>query len=147
MRRAAAREIRRLDSVAEVFHAGQRDLLAASGDPVARAVYRSWHRERGGDLYVLRRPYWLPVSARSTTHGTPYAYDARVPLILYGRGVRHGVFPQPVSATDLAPTLAFLIGADPPAGSEGRVLGEATDRGAGGTDGGSGVAGGRAGRR
>lgn len=125
IRREAAREIRKLKSVAAVFRAGKGAGPAAGADCLGRAVYRSWHPARGGDLFVLRRPYLLPQTARSTTHGTPYGYDARVPLLLYGRGIERGMFARPAEAVDLAPTLAELLRVSPPAGSEGRILAEA----------------------
>ena len=60
-------------------------------------------------------------------HGAPYDYDAHVPLILFGPGVRPGIFAADVSPVDLAPTLSGLTGIALPAGCEGRVLSEAID--------------------
>ncbi len=48
-----------------------------------------------------------------------------MPCVFYGRGIRRGVFRAPVSTTDIAPTIAALLGIAPPAQSEGRVLDEA----------------------
>lgn len=47
---------------------------------------------------------------RGTTHGSPYHYDRHVPFILLGAGVPPGVTDQRVSTTDVAPTLARLLG-------------------------------------
>jgi arylsulfatase A-like enzyme len=64
-----------------------------------------------------------------TTHGTPYAYDTHVPLIIAGPGVRDGEHDRFVDMADLAPTLASLLDIQAPAGSEGRVIPEvAADR-------------------
>ncbi len=48
--------------------------------------------------------------ARGSTHGSPYLYDRHVPFILFGKGVTAGIDGQPVSTTDIAPTLAEMLG-------------------------------------
>ena len=63
-------------------------------------------------------------SAVGTTHGSANADDQRVPVLLYGRGVRKGEYRQPASPADIAPTLAALSGVALPQ-AEGRVLKEA----------------------
>jgi predicted AlkP superfamily pyrophosphatase or phosphodiesterase len=54
-----------------------------------------------------------------TTHGSPYLYDRRVPLVLMGRGIEPGRVAEPVSTADLAPTLARLLGVDVPGDLDG----------------------------
>jgi len=63
--------------------------------------------------------------AEGTTHGTPYNYDAHIPLILMGSRIAPGEYDQQVALNDLAPTLATLLHIEIPAGSSGRVLTEA----------------------
>ena len=48
--------------------------------------------------------------------------------MLFRSGVEPGTYPDHVALNDLAPTLAWLIGVEPPAGSQGRVLTEALRR-------------------
>ena len=67
------------------------------------------------------------VSPLHATHGSPYNYDAHIPLVIMGRQVKMGRYPGHVALNDLAPTLAALIDVDAPAGSSGRVLIEALD--------------------
>ena len=98
-----------------------------TADPVARAVSLSYYPGRSGDLIVVPRPYWVP-SNPATMHGTFHQYDRRVPVILFGNGIRQGEYFQPASPADIAPTLAFLCGitlAQP----DGRVLVEALEVG------------------
>lgn len=92
---------------------------------VARRVERSFHPKVSGDVVLVSEPYWMPGGLAGTTHGTPYAYDTQVPLLLAGAGIRAGRFAARASTLDLAPTLADLLGVLQPAGSEGRVLAEA----------------------
>ncbi len=59
---------------------------------------------------------------RGTTHGTPYAYDAHVPLIFLGDGIAPRVHDGEVRTVDIAPTLAALLGIVPPPDLDGKAL-------------------------
>jgi arylsulfatase A-like enzyme len=98
------------------------DLLAgkAAGE-FATATLLSFNAARSGDLYYQMKPYWVD-RKNGTNHGSPYAYDAHVPLVWYGVGVRPGVYAERVSVDDIAPTLANLLGIMRPPLSQGRVL-------------------------
>ena len=87
-------------------------------------MLRGFNAQRSGDLEIILEPYWMR-QAEGTTHGTPYNYDAHIPLILMGRRIRAGEYSDHVALNDLAPTLATLVGVEIPAGSAGRVLTEA----------------------
>ena len=63
-------------------------------------------------------------ASSGTTHGTPYAYDAHIPLVFMGPGIKPGHYDETVALNDLAPTVATLIGVEVPGGSQGRVLHE-----------------------
>ncbi len=64
-----------------------------------------------------------------TTHGTPYYYDQRVPVLLMGWGIRPGQYFREVTPADIAPTLAVLCGITL-AGRDGHMLAEAVKTGA-----------------
>ena len=96
----------------------------AGSDRMGQRVLRSFNARRSGDLEILLEPHWMR-SARGTTHGTPYGYDAHIPLVLMGPGVKAGRYTAHVALNDLAPTLATLLDVEIPSGSSGRVLGEA----------------------
>lgn len=101
------------------------DLAAADAgdDAVKRAAILSYVAGRSADLIVIPKQYWLATSS-GTTHGTPWAYDQRVPVMLMGFHVKPGHYLTTVTPADLAPTFAFLAGVTLPR-AEGRVLGEA----------------------
>jgi predicted AlkP superfamily pyrophosphatase or phosphodiesterase len=78
-----------------------------SKDPVRRAAALSHYPDRSGDIIVAPAENWI-LSTSVTTHGTQYAYDQRVPLILFGAGVRPGVYSGPATPADIAPSLSAI---------------------------------------
>jgi predicted AlkP superfamily pyrophosphatase or phosphodiesterase len=97
-----------------------------SSDPVIRAAALSHFDGRSGDLIVVPKPNW-PLGGRAVaeagSHGAPYDYDQRVPLILIGGGVKPGRYDRTATPADIAPTLARVAGVQMPK-AEGRVLAE-----------------------
>lgn len=98
----------------------------SAADPLARAAALSHYEGRSGDIKMLGRAYWI-TSSSTTTHGTGHRYDTRVPVVLYGHGVRKGEYLEPAAPIDIAPTLAHLIGVTLP-DATGRLLTEALIR-------------------
>jgi len=105
-----------------VWRVYRKEELSAS-DPLTRAAALSHYEGRSGDIKMLGRAYWI-TSSSTTTHGTGHRYDTRVPVVLYGFGIKKGEYLDQVTPIDLAPTLAFLTGVTL-ADATGRVLGEA----------------------
>jgi hypothetical protein len=61
-------------------------------------------------------------------HGHLSEGERFVPFAMWGSGVTQGrVVSEPHSILDLAPTISYLLGVEPPEGSTGRVLTEALD--------------------
>jgi len=94
--------------------------------PVADAVARSFHRVRGGDLFVVLRPFWAlgRPAAEGAQHGTPWTFDTQVPLLLAGPGIRPGERMAPCSPKDLSATLSTLLRISLPSACSGRILEE-----------------------
>jgi Type I phosphodiesterase / nucleotide pyrophosphatase len=124
VRLAAARAAAALPHIARVYTRDQLATGAVGNDRVSQRILRGFNAERSGDLEILLEPYWLR-QTQGTTHGTPYNYDAHIPLILMGPRITAGEFSAAVALNDLAPTLATLAAVDIPSGSVGRVLTEA----------------------
>ncbi len=98
---------------AEVFAASRTgpDLIL----PLMRA---SWMPDRSGDVTYRLRPGWLiEPSDVAATHGSPYRIDTHITLIVRGPGVAARHEQKRVSARQLAPTLAHLLGAEAPTGT------------------------------
>lgn len=114
-----------------VFRSEELQAAKSGEDTAAQAAALSHYPGRSGDMVVLPKPNWFFVgSARiverggETTHGTSHAYDAHVPVILYGAGIQGGVYPVESSPADIAPTFAYMCGVSLPR-PDGRVLSEA----------------------
>ncbi len=105
--------------VARVF--GENELLRVDDrDPIQRAAALSHYRGRSGDIILIPKRGWI-ASPAATTHGTPWDYDQRVPIIFFGAGVRAGRTEAAATPADIAPTLAHLTGI-PLSGTDGIVL-------------------------
>ncbi len=82
-------------------------------DPLVEQLFKSYHPQRSGDVLFVLRPYDLQ-SRSATTHGSPWDYDTHVPLLWLGAGIGSGSSTAPVSPAQIAPTLAKLLGVEPP---------------------------------
>jgi predicted AlkP superfamily pyrophosphatase or phosphodiesterase len=123
VRRVAAAAVTKVPHVARVYTRDQLLRGEVPNDRIGSRVLRGFNPQRSGDLEIILEPFWMR-QAQGTTHGTPYNYDAHIPLILLGRRIAPGEYFDQVALNDLAPTLATLAGVEIPAGSVGRVLTE-----------------------
>jgi predicted AlkP superfamily pyrophosphatase or phosphodiesterase len=80
-----------------------------SSDPLLRAAALSYFPGRSGDLIIAMKPGWM-ISANGTTHGSANPDDQRVPVMFLGAGIKHGIYQEPATPADLAPTLAAVLG-------------------------------------
>ncbi len=117
--------------VAAVFTSAElRRMPPPTGFPdewsLAERFRASFDPERSGDLLVALKPHITPISDPSgyvATHGSPWNYDRRVPLLVYRPGQAGFEQPLPVDTVDILPTLAALIGLSIPADEiDGRCL-------------------------
>jgi hypothetical protein len=132
---AAARKYRAHPQVAQVFTKNELIAAAPPSSPVEEWTLLdrakvSFNPERSGDLVVLLEPYvviYLPPKNADTdyiaSHGSPWGYDRRVPIIFWWKGITAFEQPVAVETVDIAPTLASLIGLEIPASEiDGRAL-------------------------
>ncbi|HYB99944.1 MAG TPA: alkaline phosphatase family protein [Candidatus Limnocylindrales bacterium] len=128
VQRELAAALRELEGIAAVIPAA--DLLArrTPDTPLMAKVRRNFHPLRSGDLHIVADPGWQLLDKEearrtlATIHGSPWRYDAWVPLIFAGPGIRPGTTATPVSTTDIAPTMSALLGVRPPSRASGRSL-------------------------
>lgn len=68
--------------------------------------------QRSGDLIVLLRRNVTPIvklSGAIASHGSPWDYDRRVPILFWRAGMPNSPREQPVKVTDIMPTLAAML--------------------------------------
>jgi predicted AlkP superfamily pyrophosphatase or phosphodiesterase len=87
----------------------------------------SFDPERSGDLVVMLKPLVTPIADPSrgyvATHGSPWDYDRRVPILFWRRGLTGFEQPRAVETVDIMPTLASILGVPVAPGSiDGRCL-------------------------
>jgi predicted AlkP superfamily pyrophosphatase or phosphodiesterase len=130
--REAVATYRRHPQVAAVFT--RAELAAApgpSGPPDAWSLIQrakaSFDPERSGDFVVLLKPRVTPIFDTSrgyvATHGSPWDYDRRVPILFWRKGLTAFEQPLAVETADILPTLAAVLGVPIAPGSiDGRCL-------------------------
>lgn len=95
------------------FTAKQRDMMA-----------NGWYPSRSGDVQFVLLPGWIDGGATGTTHGIWSPYDAHIPMLFYGWGIKHGRTTRETYMTDIAPTIAALLHIQMPNGTVGKVVEE-----------------------
>jgi arylsulfatase A-like enzyme len=124
---AAADAVRPISHVFRVYTREQLSSGAIQNDQVGRRVMNGYFERRSADVFLVLDPYWM-FGAHGTTHGSPHGYDAHVPVIFMGPGIKAGRFDESIAVNDVAPTLATLLGIETPSGSVGRTLAEIFER-------------------
>lgn len=120
-----ADSLRQFYPIAAAYSSSQIISMPAT-TPIEKKIKRSFYRGRSGDVVYALKPYWREGDKpQGAAHGEPYEYDAHVPLIIAGGGIRPGRYANEASPVDIAPTLSALLGIEFPAGRDGRVLIEA----------------------
>ena len=85
-------------------------------------IVNGFNAQRGGDLMVLTKSGVIDGGATGTSHGVLYNYDAHIPFLLVGNGIKHGIVNTPTYMTDIAPTITTLLGIQMPSGSIGNPV-------------------------
>ena len=126
----AVRRYRAMPQVAAAFTAAQ---IVATPMPTSppetwtllERARASYDADRSGDLLVLLKPRVTTIEKPSVgyveTHGSPWDYDRRVPLIFYRKGTTGFEQPLSVETVDIAPTLGAVLHVPTP-GVDGRCL-------------------------
>jgi predicted AlkP superfamily pyrophosphatase or phosphodiesterase len=109
--------VRRADRIRDLAHTD------TVHDDIARRWLHMFDSDSVYALVVTLTPYsyWGKVGG-SAEHGSPYDYDAHVPMIFYGQQFRPGKYSERVRVVDMAPTLAQVYGVGPTQKIDGHVL-------------------------
>ena len=99
-------------------------MLEPMPQKVREMIANGYFPTRSGDVQFVLKPHWIDGGSRGTTHGLWYPYDAHIPLLWYGWGIKPGKLNREVYMTDIAPTLAALLHIQMPGGCVGQVIPE-----------------------
>jgi predicted AlkP superfamily pyrophosphatase or phosphodiesterase len=81
----------------------------------------SYYPGRSGDFVVFLKKDITPIADTShgyvATHGSPWDYDRRVPILFWRPGTSGTTIERPVETTDIMPTIASTVGLPVAAGS------------------------------
>ncbi len=121
----------RIRAVAGVARADRPEAFAradTASDPVARRWLHQLPPDAGAVLAVTLQPgsVWA-ATVPIAMHGQPSDLDAHVPLILWGRGVKRGIYRGRANTVDIAPTLGRLLGVTPLSLIDGRAQTDALE--------------------
>jgi predicted AlkP superfamily pyrophosphatase or phosphodiesterase len=87
-------------------------------------LINGYNSERSGDIAIVLKPGWYTGSpnATGTSHGSWYGYDAHIPLLWMGWGIKKGSTTRAINMTDIAPTIAALLNIQSPNGNVGEPI-------------------------
>ena len=90
-------------------------------------IQKGYYPRKSGNIWLVFSPGWMDKlysgdGTTGTTHGSPYPYDAHVPLLWFGWNIPAGNSADPVNITDIAPTLSFLLNITLPNGCIGKKI-------------------------
>jgi len=119
--RAFAADVRRIPGVLRVDVIDDLTLADTVKDDIARRWLHMF-RPGGEELVAITLRPFNYSGTGIASHGTPHDYDARVPLMFWGRHFRHFADSSSARVVDLAPTLAHLLGVTPQERLDGHVL-------------------------
>jgi len=111
------------EAVSNAFETSK--ILATSIPQVQREMFANgYYPNRGGDIQFILKSGYMEGGSTGTTHGLWAPYDAHIPLLFYGWGIKKGNSHKEVYMTDIAPTLAALLKIQMPSGNIGHVISE-----------------------
>ncbi|WP_426429461.1 alkaline phosphatase PafA [Winogradskyella sp. HB-48] len=90
-------------------------------------LQNGFNQKRSGDVIVVDDIAYIAYSKKGSTHGSGLNYDTHVPLLFFGKGIKHGETYNKTIIPDIAPTISALLGISFPNGATGDVLGFVID--------------------
>ncbi|MNK28387.1 Alkaline phosphatase PafA precursor [compost metagenome] len=92
---------------------------------IKERIINGYNRQRSGIIQLILQSGWYAGATKTgTTHGAWNPYDAHIPLVWMGWGIKHGKSDKQFYMTDIAPTIGALLNIQPPSGSIGKPIQE-----------------------
>ncbi|MFZ9980662.1 MAG: alkaline phosphatase PafA [Cyclobacteriaceae bacterium] len=116
--------LRAANGIAEVFTKTQLLNIAPTGNSVQDLLSRGLNSNRSGDIVFTFKPGWSWAGGARANHGTGFTYDTHIPMLFFGKGIKHGVSYKYHPVTDIAPTISALLDIKMPNGCTGQPVEE-----------------------
>jgi predicted AlkP superfamily pyrophosphatase or phosphodiesterase len=121
-----ADELAKFDGVATAVSSSALRSGALPDTELMRKVMNNFHPERSGDIYLVFEPnvYVNDFDGLivASMHGSPWRYDAFVPVMFVGAGLDPATLSRAITPYDIAPTLANYLGIKQPSATIGEPL-------------------------
>lgn len=92
---------------------------------IKEMLVNGYHPARSGDIQIVLKPGYIDGGKTGTTHGIWAPYDAHIPMLFYGWGIKQGQTNRETYMTDIAPTITSLLHVQMPSGCVGKPVPEA----------------------
>jgi arylsulfatase A-like enzyme len=114
--RALRKAMPDIEGVKVVYDARDPAKLRSSNSKLERLVGASLPDDPPGDLYLVTEPGWFDALSEQggTNHGTPWDYDRRVPVLMWGTAVERRTSHDIYDVLRVATTLAALLNVPAP---------------------------------
>ena len=90
----------------------------------SKLVQNGFNQKRSGDVFFVLNSGYIPKRKWGTDHGSSFVYDTHVPLLFFGNGVNKGETLGRTEVSDIAPTVASMLGIAFPSGTTGTPIAE-----------------------
>ena len=92
---------------------------------IRKMINNGYYPRRNGEVQIILKPGYIDAfSNTGTTHGLWNPYDAHIPLLWYGWGIKQGKTNRETYMTDIAPTIAAMLRIEMPSGCIGSAIPE-----------------------
>ena len=96
--------------------------MAPFPQAIRERIINGFAPQRSGDLLFITKSGIVGGGYKGTGHGVFYNYDAHIPLLWYGNGIKKGQINSVNYMTDIAPTVTTLLGIQMPRGTLGKPI-------------------------
>ncbi|WP_339752926.1 alkaline phosphatase PafA [uncultured Winogradskyella sp.] len=90
-------------------------------------LQNGYSQKRSGDIIIVPDTNYISYGSTGSTHGSGLNHDTHVPLLFFGKGVKHGETLDKTVIPDIAPTISALLGISFPNSTTGKPLGFVLD--------------------
>lgn len=122
LREATIRYMQKVEGVAYVVETAK---VSEATIPavIKEKIVNGYNRDLSGEIQIILKPGWYSDNdLKGATHGTWNPYDAHIPLVFMGWGIKNGSSNTEVYMTDIAPTVAALLHIQMPSGCIGKPI-------------------------